>query len=321
MKGMSDLDEKGQLKVKVSKNPFQAVWSKLTKECSAEKLKVRLIRKYGLGITTRSFENYVYGNSFPLRFAHALIEESGEQKIWDALLEEAIEFCYRSTLGGKTSWVKLPKDMNSDLAYLAGAMRDGYINMRIGVVAVVQKTCEQWLQETIKPIFQRLFGVEVSIYSNKALIYSYPIAYFLCAVLEHPPGRQTKWGTPKVLFDVPDVLKAAYIRGYFDSEGTSDLNRLRIKISQSWHDATMRPPSLLDMKIFLKSMGIKSSVEGPYFNNGTYSSNIVIYCKENPLNAILFFKKIGSFHPGKKRHLKKLYFKSKSRLARSQKLA
>lgn len=318
---MSDLDMKGQIKVKVDKNPLQNLWLKLVENRFAEELKLHLIKKYRLGITVRSFENYVYGNSFPLCFARALIEESGEQNIWDAVFEEAKEFCYRSTLGGKTKWVKLPKHMDSDLAYLAGALRDGYVNLEIGVVAIVQKTCEQWLKETITPIFQRLFGVGPSIYGGKALVYSYPIAYFCCAVLEHRPGQQTKWATPKILFNMPIGIKAAYVMGYFDAEGTADNKRLRIQISQSWHNASEQPPSLCDLREFLKSMGIGSSVGGPYFHNGTYSSNLIVYCKETPLNGILFFEKIGSFHPWKKKCLENLYFESKSRLARSQKPA
>lgn len=73
---IAKLDKKHQFKIKVRKNSLKKVWNVLKKKDSAEKLKRRIIRKYNLGITTKSIENYIRKDIFPLRFAEVLIEEA-----------------------------------------------------------------------------------------------------------------------------------------------------------------------------------------------------------------------------------------------------
>lgn len=187
------------------------------------------------------------------------------------------EVCYRSSRGGKTSFVKLPKTASEELAYFAGALRDGNLNSDIGRVFIVQKTSKKWLEEIIKP----------------------------------------QWETPEFIHKIPIKLKNSYIRGYFDAEGTSYFERLRISISQSWHNKNEKCKSLLDIKGFLKENNIASSVGGPYYNNGTYSTVLDVFCKENPKNGVLFFEKVGCSHPEKINSLEKIYFACRSRLADS----
>ncbi len=311
------LDKKCQFKIKVRRNILKKVWSTLKNKDSAEKLKKRIITKYKLGITTKSFENYLRKNIFPLRFAEVFIEEAKNEKLWDEIFREMTEVCYRSSRGGKTSFVKLPKTVSKELAYFAGALRDGNLNLNIGRVFIVQKTSKRWLKEVIKPLFKKLFGVEVKLSEDRLILYSFPVVHFLNVVFQHPPGEQKKWETPKFIHKLSAKLKNFYIRGYFDAEGTSYFDRLRISISQSWHNKKEKCKSLLDLKDFLEENKITSIVSGPYYNNGTYSTVLDIFCKENPKNGILFFEKIGCSHPEKNISLEKIYFACRSRLADS----
>lgn len=314
---IAKLDNKYQFKIRVRKSILKKVWSTLKNRNSAEKLKKRIIAKYKLGITTKSFENYINKNIFPLKFVEALIKETKNKKLWDEIFEDMIEGCYRSSRGGKTSFVKLPKTTSEELAYFAGALRDGNLNLDIGRVFIVQETSKEWLKEVIKPLFKKLFGVDVKLNEDRMILYSFPVVYFLNVVFQHPPGEQKKWETPKFIHKLPTKLKNSYIKGYFDAEGTSYFDRLRISISQSWHNKNEKCKSLLDIKGFLEENNITSSVSGPYYNNGTYSTVLDIFCKENPKNGVLFFEKIGCSHPEKINSLKKIYFACRSRLADS----
>lgn len=316
--GILKLDSKNQIKVRVKRNPLQEIWKSLTSDTSAEDLKIQLITKYKLQITPRSFEKYVYGNMFPLTFAQALIKEIRDDKYWDRIYTQMEEICFRSSRGGKTKWVKLPKEISKELIYLAGALRDGNLNLQTGRVFIVQKSCSDWLENIIVPIFKKLFNVNPEIKEGKLTVYSFPIVYFFCVVFNHPAGEQTKWTTPQILFSLPKELISTYIQGYFDAEGSSYLKRLKISISQAWFKKTEPNPSLVNIKNFLELFDIQSSIEGPYFNNGSYITCLNIFCKENPKNGILFFEKIGSNHFDKKNALQKIYEECKHRLTNSQ---
>lgn len=317
---LSDLDVKTQLKIRADSNPLPELWKLMTAERSAQELKQDLIRKYKLGITARSFENYIYGSTFPLRFAAVLIREHGDESWWERIYESMDAACFRSSLGGRTQWVRLPKEADEDLAYLAGALRDGYLNLRTGAIGFVQKSCREWLAETVIPAFERVFHVKMRLIADRALLYSYPIVYFLCAILEHVPGKQITWPTPSIVRCWPSALKYAYMRGYFDAEGSADVKRLRISVSQSWHKRNELPPSLLDLQSMLAAMNISCKINGPYDRAGTLNSVLVAYCREKPRNGISFFRNIGSSHPEKGRKLEQIYL-SCLRLAHSQKLA
>ena len=304
---MTKLDKKGQLKVRVKINPLKVFWQRLKQTHDAEKLKLKLIRKYNLNITTRTFENYIYKSAIPLKFIYALVKFTKNYQLWNSIFDEMDAVCYRCSGAGKTLWVKLPKEITAELAYLAGALRDGNLNIKIGRTFIAQKEDKAWLKQKITNIFENTFGIKPTI-DERATIYSFPIAYFLYAVLQHKPGRQTEWETPSWIFKIPNKLKRIYVRGYFDAEGTSNPKRMKIAISQGWYKREIAP-SLVEIKKILKEVGIESSLEGPYrkVKRWSFMSNVVIYCKKNPKNGILFFEKIGTEHNNKIKNLTKIY--------------
>jgi len=314
---IAELDNKNQLKLKVRNNPLRKLWNQLKLTHSAEKLKFEIINKYKLQITTKTLENYIYKNTLSLNVAKVLIDFSNSYETWNELFEDMEAISFRNSEGGKTQWITLPKEITPDLLYFTGALRDGNVNLTSGRVFIAQKSNKKWLHTKIKPIFQRLFGITPTI-DEKAIIYSFPVAYFLIAVLEHPPGKQNKWKTPSWISGLSINSKALYMKGYFDAEGTTNPKRMKISISQSWYRNEIAP-SLVDIKRFLNEIGIKSSLEGPYRRNKNWSfmSNVVVYCKENPTNGIIFFEKIGCDHSDKITSLIKIYNACQSQLADS----
>src|SRR3989338_3143619 len=171
------IDRRQQLTVRVKNNPLRELWAGVVQKKRAEEMKKHLIEKHNLGITARTLETYIYRNSFPLKLVP--IFEEFDEDIWDKVYSEMQEICYRNTEGGKTQWIRLPKTLTKELTYIAGALRDGYINLEINRITIVQKTSEKWLTETIIPIFQKSFNVNsMKIKEGRMVLYSAPIALF-----------------------------------------------------------------------------------------------------------------------------------------------
>jgi len=218
-----------------------------------------------------------------------------------------------SGVGGVSPSVKIPTELDSDLAYLIGALRDGNLSVRSDkgdyVVEIYQKNTA-WLKEIILPICERLFDINLKLKMyNRAFgnygrvrIWSKPILVFIRDVFEHPFTRNKAWNTPKVILQANTEIQKAYISGFFDTEGWLAKNFRSLAVVQSWHENDKCPP-LDDIKMILQSMGIKSSVRN---RSGKTNPNwkprylLSITNKNGIRNFIL---NIGSRHPDKAENL------------------
>ena len=299
-----EIDRKQQLTVRVKNNPLRELWMKITQKKSAEKLKKHLIEKYKLQITTRTMETYIYRNTLPLKLIP--IFEEFDKDILNKVYSEMQEICYRNTEGGKTQWIRLPKTLTKELTYIAGALRDGYINLEINRITIVQKTSEKWLTETIIPIFQKSFNVNsMKIKEGRMVLYSAPIALFLSVLFEYTQGKQLYWSAPSIILRSDKKFQASYFQGYFDAEGSIDTKRAIIRVYQSWHKNEIAP-SITHLRDILEKFGIKSNIYGPQRDEKSFISQLCIFCKENKNNFVIFNKFFGSKHPTKIEKLKEL---------------
>jgi hypothetical protein len=127
-------------------------------------------------------------------------------------------------VGGKTytNMIKLPKELSPELAYIAGALRDGSLSSYRYEVEFTQKY-KGWLV-LIQDCLEKSFGVSPTIRSRRLKdntyvlrIRSHALHRFFCEVF-----NWTKYD-----WDTPDIIKSAdknsienYIAGFWDAEGS-----------------------------------------------------------------------------------------------------
>lgn len=193
--------------------------------------------------------------------------------------------------------INIPTKLTQELVYLVGALRDGCLatysgNKNYFGVVFVQESSLKWLEKILIPYLKKVFGITVGLKPNLQ-IYNKPLFRFFERVFEHPPGEQENWNTPKLIRNAPIKLKSAYIRGFFDAEGTVILTDPKIGFFQK------NKESLEFIKRTLESLGIKS---------GKISWDRRVWrfwiAEKNSIN--LFAQKVGSLHPEKGLRLRKL---------------
>ncbi len=127
-------------------------------------------------------------------------------------------------------WLKMAKNLSAkirlgfrmkpELAYIAGAMRDGWLicvkNRPIGI-GLEQKDAA-WLKKIARS-FESLFGLKPKIVGSTLVIYSELLARYFHEFLGMPFHSQEKWGMPKAVENSGASIKKAFLEGFLDAEG------------------------------------------------------------------------------------------------------
>ena len=110
--------------------------------------------------------------------------------------------------------------LNAQLAYLAGAMRDGWLicvkDRPIGI-GLAQKD-RTWLKN-VASLFEANFKVKPKISGKRLVIYSEIIALYFHKFLEMPLHGQEDWGMPSAISRSGFGIKKAFVEGFLDAEG------------------------------------------------------------------------------------------------------
>ncbi len=188
---------------------------------------------------------------------------------------------------------------NQDLSYLVGALRDGCFTIdkkqSAYRIRIYQKS-KEWLGR-IAEILENNFSKKPSFYLDKRrnvwclALSSKEIISKLMAICEYD-FNQSQWFTPSWIKNGNFDIKTAYIRGFFDAEGSIETKNIRIYLAQA------NKKVLEEIKYLLQEIEIKSNLSGPYIKKGTATEMyaLIIYGKERVIN---FYNKIGSYHPDK----------------------
>jgi intein-encoded DNA endonuclease-like protein len=211
--------------------------------------------------------------------------------------------------------------MNKNLAYFAGALRDGTVYFdetnKIPRVSIYNKN-KQWLTEIIRKIFSEEFkssGTLTEIKANnfKLEVRKKNIFEFCIKQLEFSIGSQCQWITPDIIKTSDIDIQKEYVKGFFDAEGTVIISKKNydscLRIYQSWHEYNSCPP-LEDVKTILDKLKIKCTLA--YSNKPHGKKNkmpnyaLIIRSKESIMR---FFENVGSYHPDKSKKLLVLYNK------------
>ena len=116
--------------------------------------------------------------------------------------------------------VVLPSKLNAQIAYLAGAMRDGWLicvkDRPIGV-GLAQKE-QSWLREA-SLLFEANFKVKPKFFGKNLIVYSEIIALYFHKFLEMPLHSQEDWAMPSAIQHSGFGIKKAFVEGFLDAEG------------------------------------------------------------------------------------------------------
>ena len=235
----------------------------------------------------------VSGDQCPsLKFIDA-ISKCVNWNFWDLIYEHA-EYLRCKTNRTK---IKIPKYLTTDLAYLLGALRDGSMTHYTNVYEIeISQKFKDWLVNSIAPRLERLFGIQTQIKvlkrkpNNAFAIRLRSVALY--TILKILSGYERyNFLTPRIILDANFDLKRYYIAGYYDAEGRK--NKSNIQFYQNWNDNS-GCPSLIDIKNFLLSRGIRTSLT--YHKQENYEAYIyVLYVKSESRSK--FLEEIPLEHP------------------------
>jgi hypothetical protein len=160
------------------------------------------------------------------------------------------------------NYVRLPTRLTPDLAYLIGALRDGYVGITKNKDYLVTYTGsdKSWL-ENINKAFRSLFGIALEMRSDsRGCRYlersSKPILHFIAGVFDHPIGKQRRWPYPSVLAIATKKNQWSHIAAIVDAEGHI---RKPTESSRTVTISQTNVPFLQTLQRCLKKLGIETT--------------------------------------------------------------
>lgn len=233
------------------------------------------------------------------------------------------------------SEISIPDYINPELAYLAGALRDGTISKtetRIGTKYYIAycNTSYSWLRNVIKPLIEKTFQIQIGepLIDRKPTKFQirtkkHGLVIYLADLFGHPFGKQSNWKTPPWILNAPKGIKKWYIRGFFDSEGGCG-NVIKQRKKYPWQSTffigfyASSPGNtchvLNDISKLLSEFNIESKPTEKEKHSWKKRTVYLYKTKQNcfllrirdPKEKMKFIKRIGSSHPEKYSNLLEL---------------
>ena len=150
-----------------------------------------------------------------------------------------------------------PNSLTEDYAYLIGLLiGDGNCMMDGGIAICV---CEEEMKERVQNLYKKLFGKEGKIFGHWAFFGGIELRSFL-EFLGLEKKRAWEKKVPKSLFQSPSNVISAFLRGLYDTDGTTRItgrnnNSLDIKLASTSYDLVK------DVQQLLLNFGIISRIE------------------------------------------------------------
>ncbi len=194
--------------------------------------------------------------------------------------------------------VSIPLELNDDVAYLAGAMRDGcLIQVKERIIGIALVPGDKSWEGTLASLLEKTFGLSPKKYGDNLVLYNGAVGCFFNGFLGMPLHSQASWETPKPVLDAALETKRHYIAGFFDAEGCcfSKGNDKRIIFYQNnWI-------SLYEIKEMLGALGVEC---GEIVRDKRTRNRRITISKRNSLKR--FVAVVPSRHPRKREKLVKL---------------
>ena len=119
--------------------------------------------------------------------------------------------------------IKIPKELDENLAYLIGLLRDGTVNKeRNGEYTCAFYSKNKPFLEIVRPKIKKIFGLQLNI-TKFGDCYGIRIRsktlYLFFKIVFDFKSKQVNWDTPKIIKKANDKIIKNYISGFFDAEG------------------------------------------------------------------------------------------------------
>jgi len=174
-----------------------------------------LSQKYGVG-NSYFYEIISRGNSISFNILNKICE--GQNFNFSDLEEVSINI-YGGGTKNKTKSVKIPKEIDEDLAYLVGALiSDGHLSKEY-----IDFSCyEEGFKESIKKKLLNKFGRFDSYYNDKRIyLCNLFVPFFFNKLFGVPIGKKAHTvKIPELIFKSDNQVIASFIKGLFDGDGT-----------------------------------------------------------------------------------------------------
>jgi type IV secretory pathway ATPase VirB11/archaellum biosynthesis ATPase/intein/homing endonuclease len=173
-----------------------------------------LAQRYGVG-SSYFYEIISRGNSIAFEILDRICVE---RNVDFSSFDEIAIVVYGGGTKNKAKAIKVPKEVDEDLGYLAGALiSDGHLSKDF-----VDFCCyEEGFGEAVKERLLRKFGKFDSYYNGKRIyLCNSFVPFFFNRVFGIPIGKKTTIvKVPEVIFKSDDKVIASFIRGLFDGDG------------------------------------------------------------------------------------------------------
>lgn len=190
--------------------------------------------------------------------------------------------------------------INSEIAYLLGALRDATMDIRKGKnyeIKIAQKESD-WLR-LLQKLFEKSFEISGNITKHingtEILRINGKNAVEVILKISEMKVPQDSWETPKVIREQSLEIQINYLRGFFDAEGGLPKNPETAK--QKYLAFSQKNRESIE---FLREILIKKN-----FNptNITFCGNVWEFRLTRKKDIVNFCKTIGSWHSEKRKRL------------------
>jgi hypothetical protein len=200
--------------------------------------------------------------------------------------------------------------MNEEIAYLVGALRDGSFStipeQGIYRIRFYQKN-KAWL-EFLSKLIERNFGGKPSFYFDSrhgvwCLSFTSKKVFEELLKLAEFGGNQSDWLTPSWVLAGSREFKAAFVRGFFDAEGSvNSFEKTSLSVPEKdvrIYFAQANQGVLEEIREILSEFGIRCGrVCGPYVKKGT-STEMFGLMIHGSGQVLKFYDCFDSSHPEK----------------------
>jgi len=184
---------------------------------------------------------------------------------------------------------------------LLGALHDGGIGIYKGkrkreyrvYISQYKEGAEKWLQ-LVKQFFTEVFRTHVTGPIKGVISVSRKEVFFFLNLECGIGANRTPWYTPRWILWADNHIKRAYVRGFFDADGSF---LVREKKNNEIQFSQKSRRTLSELKDILNSLDIRTG-------NIAKSRNILKLTIAETRSVLKFITEIGSSHPS---HLRKIY--------------
>ncbi len=200
-------------------------------------------------------------------------------------------------------------EINRDVAYILGALRDGCFirneKYRIHRIRIYQKNLE-WVQ-MLSGLFSIVYGVIPIVSKDErdnvwSLMVNSVNVFRELSDLSEYPGKQCEWNIPSSILQSSTEAKIQFIKGFFDAEGgVPHVEKHKIEAKNiRVHFTQANEMCLEQIRGILNELDVKTGrVCGPYFKKGY--RNPVYRLKIHGIREVARYSGIiGSEHPEKR---------------------